>query len=267
MSSLSRVLAILNLFTEDQPTWHSDEIMAARNYARPTAYRYIRELVSAGYLQKVAAGRYALGARIIELDYLVRNSDPLLLAAMPIMDELARQTGLDVVLTAMFRDRVIDIHRVHVDAAVRLAYGRGRPRPLFRGAAPKIILAHLPRLQAAKLYKTHAAEIDACGLGGAWPAFREHLIAWRKSGIYVSRGEMEPGAYAMAAPIFNPQREVAALALVGVPERFDAAAVVQRGPTLLEACRRIEKAIAGPAMRPAGARPAPWPPSSTATPR
>ncbi len=57
MSSLSRVLAILDLFTETQPTWHSDEIMAALSYARPTAYRYIKDLVSAGYLQRVAAGR------------------------------------------------------------------------------------------------------------------------------------------------------------------------------------------------------------------
>jgi len=253
MSSLSRVLAILDLFTEAQPTWHSDEIMAALNYARPTAYRYIKDLVFAGYLQRVAAGRYALGARIIELDYLVRNSDPVLVAAMPAMEDLAHEAGLDAVLTAMFRDRVIDIHRVQSDKALRLAYGRGRPRPLFHGAAPKMILAHLPRPQAVKLYQAHAPEIAGLGLGADWPAFRDQLGAWRKAGVYVSLGELEAGACAIAAPILTPQRDVAAaLALVGAPDRFDPADLVQMRSKLLEACQRIELILADPGSAPDG---------------
>jgi DNA-binding IclR family transcriptional regulator len=245
MSSLSRILAILDLFTEARPIWHSDDIMAALNYARPTAYRYIRDLSTAGYLQRVAAGRYALGARIIELDYLVRNCDPVLIAALPTMDDLARDVGLDAVLTAMFDDRVIDIHRVQVDAALRLTYSRGRRRPLFSGAAPKMILAHLSRAQAMKLYQTYAPDIARLGLGDAWPAFRDQLGAWRKAGVYVSLGELEAGAFAMAAPILNPMRDVvAALALVGAPDRFDQAMLEQMRPKLLEARRQIELALA-----------------------
>jgi DNA-binding IclR family transcriptional regulator len=244
MSSLSRILAILDLFSEARPTWHSDEIMAALSYSRPTAYRYIKDLTTAGYLQRVAAGRYALGARIIELDYLVRNSDPVLTAAIPTMEALARDTGLDAVLTAMFRDRVIDIHRVRSDTALHLTYGRGRPRPLFQGAAPKMILAHLPRPQALKLYKARAPEIARLGLGAAWPQFRDQLSAWRKGGVYVSLGEVEAGACAMAAPILNPLREVAAaLAVVGAPDRFDQDMLDRTRPKLLDACRRIEAAL------------------------
>jgi len=244
MSSLSRILAILDLFSETRPTWHSDEIMAALSYTRPTAYRYLKDLTAAGYLQRAAAGRYALGARIIELDYLVRNSDPVLIAAMPAMDQLARETGLDAVLTAMFRDRVIDIHRVRSDPGLHLAYGRGRPRPLLRGAAPKMILAHLPRAQAMRLYKGHAAEIADLGLGDAWPQFRDQLSAWRKEGVYVSLGEVEAAACAIAAPILNPLREVvAALALVGGPDRFDQDLLDRTRPKLLHACRQIEVAL------------------------
>jgi DNA-binding IclR family transcriptional regulator len=238
-------LAILDLFTEARSIWHYDDIMAALGYSRPTAYRYIKDLAAAGYLQRVAAGRYALGPRIVELDYLVRNSDPVLIAAMPAMDDLARQAGLDAVLTAMFRDRVIDIHRVRSDKALRLAYGRGRPRPLFYGAAPKIILAHLARLQAAKLYKAHASEISKLGLGAGWPQFRDQLSAWRRDGVYVSMGELEASACSMAAPILNPMREVvAALALVGAPDRFNPAALDQMRPLLLDARRQIEMALA-----------------------
>jgi len=246
MSSLSRILAILDLFTEARPTWQSDDIMAALNYSRPTTYRYIKDLAETGFLQRVAAGRYALGVRIIELDYLVRNCDPVLIAAMPAMDELARDVGLDAVLTAMFRDRVVDIHRVQVDTALGLAFGRGRARPLFHGAAPKMILSHLPRAQAMKLYTAHAPEVARLGLGSDWPAFRDRLSAWRKAGVYVSRGELEMGVGAIAAPILNPMREVvAALALVGAPDRFDQAMLDDLRPKLLDARRRIETALGG----------------------
>jgi DNA-binding IclR family transcriptional regulator len=245
MSSFSRILAILDLFTEARPIWHSDDIMAALNYSRPTAYRYIKDLAASGYLQRVAAARYALGPRLIELDYLVRNSDPVLIAAMPVMDDLARQAGLDAVLTAMFHDRVIDIHRVQSDNALSLTYGRGRRRPLFQGASPKMILAHLSRADAVKLYKSHAPEIAQLGLGGAWPEFRDQLSIWRKAGVYVSLGEVEPGACAIAAPILNPIREVvAALALVAAPDRFDSTRVDEMRRQLLEACRRIESTLA-----------------------
>ncbi|MEO8279760.1 MAG: helix-turn-helix domain-containing protein, partial [Ideonella sp.] len=108
MSSPSRVLAIFNLFSQERPVWHTDEINEALAYSRATGYRYVKDLVEAGFLQKVSAGRYSLGARIIELDYQLRRSDPVLLAAVPVMDELARKVRLDAVLTTLLGMKVID---------------------------------------------------------------------------------------------------------------------------------------------------------------
>ena len=85
MSSSSNVFAILGLFTQERPVWQPDEINAALGYTRPTGYRYVKELVEAGMLQKVSVGRYALGGRIIELDYQLRQTDPVLLASVPAM--------------------------------------------------------------------------------------------------------------------------------------------------------------------------------------
>ena len=50
MTSPARVFAILDLFTRERPTWHADEINDALGYARATGYRYVRELVEAGFL-------------------------------------------------------------------------------------------------------------------------------------------------------------------------------------------------------------------------
>lgn len=216
MTSPSRVLAILGLFTKECPIWHTDEINERMGYSRATGYRYVKDLVDAGFLQKVSAGHYALGARIIELDYQLRQSDPVLLAAAPIMDALAARVRLDAVLSAMLGAQVVDVHRASRDSSLHLAYGRGRPRPLFQGAAPNILMACLPRAGLLRLYRNHAREIDAAGLGSSWDSFRKRMAEFRAKGMYLSLGEVEPGVGAAAVGLLNAEGEVAAaLSLVG----------------------------------------------------
>lgn len=224
MTSPARVFAILNLFGEQHPVWHADEINAAFGYTRATGYRYVKELVEAGFLQKVSAGRYSLGPRIIELDYQLRRSDPVLLAAVPVMEELAKQARLDAVLSTIFGDKLVDTHRASADPTLQLGYGRGRPRPLFRGAAPKVILAHLPRGRLVRIFESHAAEAAAAGLGPGWSAFRARLTEIRRQGFYESRGELEAGVSAAAVPIFDADGDIsAALALVGQSDALEQA--------------------------------------------
>jgi DNA-binding IclR family transcriptional regulator len=222
MTSPARALAVLDLFSRERPVWQPDEINEALGYTRATGYRYVKDLVEAGFLQKVSAGRYALGGRIIELDFQLRQSDPVLLAALPVMETLAATTGFDVVLSVMFGGpKVIDIHRVNVQPSLKLAYGRGRPRPLFRSGAPKILLSGLPRAALVKLYEREAREIAVQGMGKSWAEFRATLSAVRKQGFYRSIGELEAGIGAAVVPVFNADGDaVAALALVATQARI-----------------------------------------------
>lgn len=223
MTSPSRVLAILGLYSEDRPVWHTDEINEALGYTRATGYRYVKDLVETGFLQKVSGGCYSLGARIIELDYQLRRSDPILLAAVPVMDELVKKAKLDAVLTTMFGMKAVDTYRASIDPTLELGYGRGRPRPLFMGAAPKVILSCTPRPQLVKIYEAHAEEAAKHGLGTSWADFRAYFAAVRKEGFYLSRGELERGVGGAAVPILNADGEAAAaLALVGANESLDA---------------------------------------------
>lgn len=216
MTSPSRVLAILGLFDETRPVWHADAINAQLGYSRATGYRYVKDLVEAGFLQKVSAGHYALGARIIELDYQLRRSDPVLLAAVPVMERLVAKSRLDSVLSAMFGLHVVDTYRASGDAGLELAYGRGRPRPLFLGAAAKILLAHQPRGQLARIHETHGTEAAKAGMGATWEAFRTFLARVRAEGFYVSTGELEPTVGAAGVPLLDDDGDVlAALTLVG----------------------------------------------------
>jgi len=82
-------------------------------------------------------------------------------------------------------------------------YERGRPLPLFYGAASRIILANLPAAQLKKLYDSSAAEFTAADLGGSFEAVRATLKEIRQRGWDYTIGQVTPGITGIAAPVFD----------------------------------------------------------------
>lgn len=220
MSSIAKLLSILELFSEARPFLSAEQVAAELDCSIPSAYRYLRELVESGILVRFAGGEYGLGPRIIRLDYHLRVSDPLLRAGQPIMKELAEHSGFDVVMSRWYGNELVDTYRETHDTTLDLRYGRGRPRPLFLGAAPKAILSTFPKAKLATLFEQHAEEIAASGLGASLEAFRANLLKIRRAGFYLSNGELEEGVSAIASPLFTDDsgEAVGSMALV-VPSR------------------------------------------------
>ncbi|TAL52069.1 IclR family transcriptional regulator [Pandoraea sp.] len=220
MSSIAKLLSILELFSEARPFLSAEQVAAELDCSIPSAYRYLRELVESGILVRFAGGEYGLGPRIIKLDYHLRVSDPLLRAGQPIMKELAEHSGFDVVMSRWYGSELVDTYRETHDTTLDLRYGRGRPRPLFLGAAPKAILSTFPKAKLAALFEQHAEEIAAAGLGTSLEAFRANLLKIRRAGFYLSNGELEEGVSAIASPLFTDDsgEAVGSIALV-VPSR------------------------------------------------
>ncbi len=222
MSSLNRMLSVLDLFTSERPVWEADAIVEALGCSTPTGYRYLKELLQAGMLQRLNGGYYALGPRIALLDYIIRTTDPLLGLSIPLMRELVEKTECRCVLSRIDGEFFLDLHHERPERDVQLNYGRGRPRPLFLGGAPKVIIAHYPPKKLKALYEQHAADIGAAGLGERWEAFQQTMQAIRRDGFYESNGELEAGISSLSVPVkFSSKENCAALALVASTSRFE----------------------------------------------
>jgi DNA-binding IclR family transcriptional regulator len=222
MSSLSKMLSILDLFTVEKPTWSSEAICEWLGCSAPTGYRYLRELVTAGLLLRLGNGSYALGPRIMTLDYQLRTVDPFFKAGQSLMRELSTQTGCDCVMTRIFDEEIVDTHHEFGADGLRLAYGRGRPRPRFKGAAPKVILSTMTRTKLSRLFQKYQKPIREAGMGSTAEEFWNALQPTRKAGYYISKGELEANVCAIATPLFTdgPQA-IGALALVIPLRRFE----------------------------------------------
>ena len=133
MSSLKKMLAILDLFSPDRPLWSAEEVIVRSGHSRPTGYRYVKELCAAGLLKRSDAG-YSLGPRVIELDYYIRQSDPLLNACKPVMRRLARETGFDVLLASMYGTGFWQ-YTTRLESRRAMSYSDGGGRCLCSGVA------------------------------------------------------------------------------------------------------------------------------------
>ena len=243
MSSLERLLSILDLYSEAEPIWTLEEITRETGYARSTAYRYVKELCGSGLLISIGKGAHVLGPRFIEFDRLIRNTDPLLIAAQKVMPQLHQEFGSGLLLlSSLYGDKVLCIHQEPLIVDFKVSYTRGRPMPLFYGATAKIILTNLPERRLVKLFLNHRLEIAKAGLGDEWDQFKSHLETMRRQGYCISRGEVDSGVTGIGVAIFADDKTViGSLTYVIVDAKTDIEKLTMS--KLNEGCDRISLEI------------------------
>lgn len=215
-SALTRLLQILDLFTLERPTVRVDEVVQTFGIVQSTAYRYLRELCDVGLLAQQGKGSYSLGRRIVELERLLQQSDPLLLAGKPVMEDLrADCRNRAFLLCAYYKDSALCVYKVGPDeiqfrgAPMKIMRDRGTLLPLFSGAGSQVILASLPPHQIKSLYLANGRLIADAGMGDSWKAFRGYLGNIRKQGFAETIGKMNPGMHSIAVPIVRADGKVA----------------------------------------------------------
>lgn len=202
-SSLSRMLELLDLFTPAAPFWSADDLIRYTGASRSTIYRHLRALHEAGLLRPVANGNYIVGPRVIELDRQVRQTDPLFMAGEGTMKRLVAVSGHSSLLCALYSDSVMCVREELAENSPPNLFSRGQRRPLFNGAASKIILPYLPPHQLRSVYAKHKKTIATAGLGSDWDGFRAILTQIRRQGHVITVGEFNPGLLGLSAPVFN----------------------------------------------------------------
>lgn len=242
MSSLQKMLAVLDLFGADDVLLGADGIAERLGYAQTTAYRYIATLCEAGLLARFN-DEYALGPRIVELDLHIRRNDPLLRCARPVMADLARRLGFDAILLTLYGDRIVTAHHERGGDPALVSYSRGHRMPLFAGAGSKAIVANLPSARRRRLL----GRLDPAPPGGI-DALLRAARAVQRDGYAISLGELDPGNIGVAAPVVATAVTLpAALAIVMTEQRF---AIADRAMTIAvvrEGAARISTALSAEA--------------------
>ncbi len=255
MSSLEKMLKVIDVFSVEAPVWTVDQLVDTLGASRSTAYRYVKELCEAGFLAPVGGGGYILGPRIIELDRQIRQCDPILTIGRDLVGEILPKVGEGVIfICGLVGDDVISVYRRENPNSLDISYSRGRPMPLFRGSASRVILAHLPERRLTKLFLLHRREISEAGLGGEWDEFRTNMREIRALTYLSSRAQVDQGVFALSSPVFGGDGNILASLTLAIPEdRADREDMGSLAEVIVEGAARLGASIAALAAR-AGAR-------------
>ena len=199
--------------------WQLDEIHEALGYSRSTLYRYLKTLSDTGLLTTFPGRGYSLGSRIVEFDYMIRKTDPLIQLAAPITQLLARKYKCVSFLCRRYQDRVLCVSQQSSTTLIESGYERGKAQPLFHGAASQVILAQLSPYQLGKLFKQYEKELQASDLGTTLPQIRQSLNAIRTKGWHATRGSVTPGVVGIAAPIFDHCKDITGSLCLTLPDK------------------------------------------------
>ena len=206
VSISDKLLSVFGLFTFEQPRWTVEQAAEELGLAQSTTYRYFRKLSDAGLIVAISTGQYVLGPTITMLDRQMRMLDPLITSADTLMQSLVPTIEIPSVLflCRLFRSQVMCIYTHDVgNPGFAYSYERGRPMPLHRGAASKVIMAHLPARIVRPLIEQNQKDVTAAGLGSTWPITKKRLRLIRNAGFLVTRGDLDRGLLGIASPIFG----------------------------------------------------------------
>ncbi|SDG27545.1 IclR family transcriptional regulator [Pelagibacterium luteolum] len=218
MLSHERMLSVLDLFDLEHPEWTFDTMYARLGFSRSTLYRYLKTLTDAGFLTTFPGRGYTLGPRVIELDYQIMTTDPLIHVARPVMNELVTGYSCISLLCRRYKQKVLCVHQETSTSQFRSTYERGKARPLLLGAASLAILAYFSTYQLTKLFEEQGEEFRAAGLGDTLPAVRETLKRIRQKGWVHTEGQVTSGVTGVAAPIFDAKEEIIGSLSLTLPE-------------------------------------------------
>ncbi|MDB5772465.1 MAG: hypothetical protein JWM42_2839 [Burkholderia sp.] len=206
--SFTKVLQVLDLIQESSRGLSFEEISAAIDAPRSTLYRYLKALTDESFLVSLPNTGFILGPRIAELDYKMRKHDPLIIVSRPVMAELAQAERAAALLCRLYRSKVLCVHKeAHPDASYS-RYERGLAYPLLRGAASRVIMAHIEPRSFRKLYEGNPEGFKSADLGNTFEDVKRKLRGIRQAGWESVPGQVTEEATGIAAPIFDSRGHI-----------------------------------------------------------
>ncbi len=209
--STQRLLTLLDQFSTERPTHTVEGLSEAIGVPRSTVYRLVSLLKAYELLEQAGESKYQLGPKAIMMGYVARSTVDLADVWRPGLEKLAGASRETALVLRRIGDAAVCIDRIECDHPVRLSFDVGKAMPLHTGAGAKVLLSGSP----ADLRDRY---IEATVPPGQRARLRAELDSIALRGWGESHAEVDPGIWAVAAPILA-DRDGRCLALsVAVPE-------------------------------------------------
>jgi DNA-binding IclR family transcriptional regulator len=205
------------------------DLAAALQEPLSSVYRLLQSLTATGWVDRgPKRGTYRLGLGLMTIGGLIDDQLDIREACLPSLRSLVATIGVTSFLCVRRGARAVCLERLEGFAVQSLAMQLGGSLPLYAGAAPRALLAFLPRSEQDAVLADTTERLRDDPPQPALATLKADLTQIKGLGYSVSDGDVTPGIAALGAPVFNHRGEVeGALSISGLR-------IQVLGPSILE---------------------------------
>jgi IclR family acetate operon transcriptional repressor len=241
VQSVERAFHLLELLADNGDSTLT-ELSAAIDVPAPTTHRFLKTLVSLGYVRQLPNRQYGLGLKLTRLAGRVDSQLAPIVA--PHLDTLAREIGESANLAVLEGHMVVYIAQSPSRHAMRMFTEVGHRAYTHLTGVGKAILADLPDEQMARI-------VGRAGMPAATDRsitdltkLRKELGRIRRNGYATDNGEQEPGVICYAVAIPDVPISMA-ISVSGPTFRMTQELAKQAVPLLITEARAISDELLG----------------------
>lgn len=247
IDAVGRAVQLLRAFLTPPHRFGVTELSQITGLSKNQVFRLLRTLTAEGLLNwDPEAKTYTLSYALTEFGAVASRGSSLVQAAAPVLDRLAQETGETINLIARADEfTAICIDKRDSARLLQITAKIGARFQLHAGAVPKLLLAfsapasierYLAQCQPLQRF-TPRTITDP-------DALRAELAAIRERGYSVSDEDLDLGACAIAAPIFDRHGVVIAGVSIAMPAaRFGAAERARYRAAVMAAAAEISRRL------------------------
>jgi DNA-binding IclR family transcriptional regulator len=192
VAAVDRAIAVLRAVARCGESSSLADLAGATGLYKSTILRLAASLEDGGLLVRTKDGRFRLGPAVAEFGARFERSAASPELFLPVMRDLARESGESVAFYVPAGRQRLCLYRVESRQALRYSVAEGDLLPLGIGSGGRMLSAHLG--QDGAIYD-----------------------AIRRDGHYHSDGERDPGVAGISAPVFRAGGEIAGALTVAGP--------------------------------------------------
>lgn len=200
LSTLDRVVELLQAFVPERPQWKLQEVALHLGWDKATTHRFLNKLVELRFLERDSEGNFTLGTLVLDLSALYMGARPVRQRLMRVMAEVRDETGLTTQAGFLEHGRVVIALSEEGTTFVKASASLGAHLPLHATAIGKIILAQLDdqelQEQLGQPLEGHTAHTIVDG-----DLLRKTVDEVKAAGLASARSELAEGLEAIAIPI------------------------------------------------------------------
>lgn len=239
-----KALQVLRCLGEAEQPLSLGEVCRRSGLPKSTAFKYLRTLRESGFATHDAdTDTYRIGLLVWELGQLSTDQSRVRELALPEMRKLHRTFDETVNLAVPDGKDAVYLEMIESTRALRMQARLGARDPLYSTAVGKAMLATMPD-ETWRQRVPHQLSARTAATITTIAALRKELERTKERGYALDRGENEPDASCVAAPVLDRRGRVVAAISVSAPDtRLDEALLDRAARAVIEAGRTCSRRL------------------------